>query len=322
MFGGFGLAEEVGGRGLLRQVAEQEVGLPLQLLLGAPRPPQAPDTDDGEQLFEADAGAPNEVFEVAVGAGMVAFSFDADGGFTLHALDEVEAEGEGLRGGVVSGEVAAGVDAGRGDPAAQQPGFVDVEFGPVEAAEVVDAGGHVFQRPVRLEEEALVALDGEGGRVALGKGVSGEALDLPPHLGDHVGCVALVGGLVEEGLAGLLELFARPEFARHPPPQDVGLPEVEPGEPVSHLDHVFLVDHDAIGLRHDLQQDGVGVTTPLGEAVPLDVGLHHAAARHARSDDGTGGDEAEVVVDPQLAHEHPHGGRLHVEAPDGSGFPQ
>ena len=51
----------------------------MQLLLGAPGPPQAPDADDGEQLFEADAGAPNEVLEVAVGAGMAAFPFDADG---------------------------------------------------------------------------------------------------------------------------------------------------------------------------------------------------------------------------------------------------
>ena len=158
--------------------------------------------------------------------------------------------------------------------------------------------------------------------MALGKGVAGKAFDLPPYLGDHVGGVALVGGFVEEGLAGLLELLARPEFARHPPPQHIGLPEVEPGEPVGHLDHVFLVDHDAIGLRHNLQQDGVGVTAPLGEPVPLDVGLHHPAARHARPDDGAGGDQAEVVVDPQLAHEHSHGGRFHVEASDGLGFPQ
>ena len=38
VFGGFGVAKEVGGRGLFGQVAEQEVGLPLQLLFGLPCP--------------------------------------------------------------------------------------------------------------------------------------------------------------------------------------------------------------------------------------------------------------------------------------------
>ena len=91
---------------------------------------------------------------------------------------------------------------------------------------------------------------------------------------------------------------------------------------MGHLDDVLLVHHDPVRFRHQLKEDGVGVVAPFGVPVPFDVGAHHAAARHAGPDDRTRGDESEVVVDAELAHEHSHGGRFDVEAPHRQGLPE
>ena len=75
--GEVGAHEEVCGGCTLGQVAKQEMGLPLELLLGASCPTEPSNADDGEQLFERGPGAPHKVFEVAVRAVGLPFSFYA-----------------------------------------------------------------------------------------------------------------------------------------------------------------------------------------------------------------------------------------------------
>ncbi len=137
------------------------MGFPLELLFGASCPTQPSNADDGEQLFEGSAGAPDQVFEVAVRTMGVSLSFYGCRCGALHAFDEVEPQCDGaVFGGVFRG-VPPGIDAGCCDAATEEPRFMDVELRAVEAPEIVDAGGHVFEGPVGLDEEALVAFNGE-----------------------------------------------------------------------------------------------------------------------------------------------------------------
>ena len=158
--------------------------------------------------------------------------------------------------------------------------------------------------------------------MSLGEGVPCEAFHLAPHLPNDVHGVALGDRLGVEGVAGAVEFVARPKLAAHAPPQNVGLAEVEPREPVRHFDHVFLVDHHPVGLGHQGQQHGVRVLAFCRVAVPFDVRLHHAASGHPRPNHRARRNQTQVVVHLQLAHEHPHGRGLHVKAPRGAGFAQ
>jgi hypothetical protein len=54
-----------------------------------------------------------------------------------------------------------------------------------------------------------------------------------------------------------------------------------------------------------------------GCAVAQDVLTHHAALRHARTDDAAGRHQRGIVLHAQLLQQHAHGRALHVEAADG-----
>ena len=233
---------------------------------------------------------------------------DACDGLGLDAADEVEAQQNGAAMRLHTRFPSPAVDTRCLDTAADHAGFVHVKFRAVEPAEVVDASGHVLDGPMRLQVQALVAFYGVRGGVTLGKGVPGEAFHLAPDLFDQHRVPPAFDGLLVEGVPRFGKLLPRPEFPAHAAAQHIRLTEVEPGEVVGHLDDVLLVHHYAVRLRHQLEKDGMGVVAPFGVPVPLDVGAHHAAARYAGPDDRARCDESEVVVDAELAHQHPHGG--------------
>ena len=301
---------------------EQEMGLPQQHVLGGAREAQGPHPNQDRQLLERRRDALDEVDKGGEGSAFAPGSFQGGHGRVVEVFDEVEAQGEGLRVRVGDGQGAHGVDARRFDAGAKHACFVHVEFSPVEAAEVVDARAHVLDGEVDLEEQALVALNCVRSGVAFGKGVAGEAFHLAPNLAHHVGRMALRHGLGVEGVAGPIEFFSGPELPAHAAPQHVGFPEVEAREPVRHLDHVLLVHHDPVRLGHEVEQDGVGVSAPVRVAVPFDVRLHHPASRHPRPNHRARCHQPQVIVDLELPHEHAHGGRFHVKASGGPGFPK
>ena len=299
---------------------EQKMGFPQEHVFGGAGEPKGANADQDGELFEGRSDALDEVDQGGEGTSFGSGLFEGGDGGVVEVLDEVEAEGEGLGCGVGDGQGAHGVDARSLDAGAEHAGFMHVEFGPVESPEVVDAGAHVLDGEVDLEEQALVALDRIRGGVALGEGVAGEAFHLAPHLADHVGRVAFRHGLGVEGVAGTVELLPRPKLPAHAAPQHVGLSEIEAREPVRHLDHVLLVHHDPVRLGHEVEQNGMGVGAFGRVAVPFDVRLHHPASGHPRPNHRARRHQPQVVVDLQFAHEHPHGGRLHVEAPGGAGL--
>lgn len=101
--------------------------------------------------------------------------------------------------------------------------------------------------------------------------------------------------------------------------------EAESGELMGDTDDVFLIDHHAVGLMQDVvefRQYSTRFFAEFGIAVALDVGAHHAAARDARTDDGAGRHQAQVVVGLQFGQQRAHGGRLDVEAADGLALSQ
>ena len=102
-----------------RRTRVSEISLTATSAPVSSRPTQAPDADHGNQLLEADAGAPHEVLDTAVGAGVEALPLDADGRLAFYALDEVESEGQRAGVGVGDREGADGVDARGGDAATE-----------------------------------------------------------------------------------------------------------------------------------------------------------------------------------------------------------
>ena len=86
---------------------------------------------------------------------------------------------------------------------------------------------------------------------------------------------------------------------------------------VCHLDHILLIDHDAVGFGHDLCQHGMGLLSALWVPMPQDVLPHHARSCHPRTDDGAGSHELQIGVGLQLSQQHAHGGRLYIKGTDG-----
>lgn len=157
------------------------VFMPHQFAFGTAGPAEGADADEQIELFAANVDAGCKIFEAGIGSVAQAFIDDAVGDIALEGLDVDKAEVDRLA--VDMREVEAVVDTGGLDVRAAHAGFVDIVFGLIEAAEVVDDPDHKFERVIGLEVEALKTFHGEAGGVGLAEGVAGKALDLPPHFG-------------------------------------------------------------------------------------------------------------------------------------------
>ena len=139
------------------------------------------------------------------------------------------------------------------------------------------------------------------------KGVAGKAFHLAPYFCNFRVRTTLSTSVCKKLILNILEFLTGSEFSRHASAQDVGLCERESAVVVRHFDDVFLVDHNAVGIREQFQKCGNGVLPAFRVAVAQDVLAHHAAGGNARPDDGTCGDQIHVALGLQLLHEHAHG---------------
>ena len=157
------------------------VFMPHQFAFGTAGPAEGADADEQIELFAADVDAGCKIFEAGIGSIALAFINNAVSDIALKGLDVDKAEIDGTA--VDVGEVEAVVDTGGLYIRAAHAGFVDIVFGLIEAAEVVDDPDHKLERVIGLEVKALKTFHGEAGGVGLAKGVAGETFDLPPHFG-------------------------------------------------------------------------------------------------------------------------------------------
>src|SRR5690606_28698417 len=147
--------------------------------------------------------------------------------------------------------MVAQIDTGWMDGGPPHPGLMDVKFGIVKTAAIVQYGHHELQGKVTFEIEALIALHRIGGGMSLGKGIARKTFDLSPDLGREPMIVAFLPAVIKKFALYRLEFFPGTELAAHPPPEHIGLPQVQARELVGHLEHILLVDHDPMGFRHD-----------------------------------------------------------------------
>lgn len=60
---------------------------------------------------------------------------------------------------------------------------------------------------------------------------------------------------------------------------------------VGNLNHIFLVDHDAIGFGHEVPKYGVSFFSFFGLYMSFNERAHHSAPGYARADDAAGSDQ-------------------------------
>src|SRR5687768_7934032 len=99
---------------------------------------------------------------------------------------------------------------------------------------------------VGLQVETLVTLYRKRGGMGLGEGITPKAFDLPPYLLCNVIRITKVFAVEEEVLFDPFKLFSSAVLTAHGPAEYVGLSHIQTRKVMGHLDHVFLVDHNAI----------------------------------------------------------------------------
>ena len=86
----------------------------------------------------------------------------------------------------------------------------------------------------------------------LSKCITGKTGYLVPDLGDQPFFITFFAAVVHKLVLHLLELFPGTKFSAHAPSQHIGLSKGKSGKIVSYFYYVFLVDHNAISLRHNI----------------------------------------------------------------------
>ena len=173
-------------------------------------------------------------------------------------------------------------------------------------------GGEEGHGVVRLEPGGVIADQGIGGGVGFVEAVFGEALHEVEDLAGRGGGHALAGGTLDEG--GALALHFLHVFFAHGAAQQVGAAEGEAGHDLGDLHHLFLIDHDAIGLGQDGVDGGVRAgpgLAMLAGAIGGDIG--HGAGAVERD----GGDEVFQPIGPHRAQAVAHALAFELEHPGG-----
>jgi len=132
------------------------------------------------------------------------------------------------------------------------------------------------------------------------KGIPGKTLDLAPHLRGKFCRISFAIAVLMKFLHNLLEFNSRPVFTAHRPAQNIGIGQVETGEMVAYLQHIFLVHHHTEGLLQLLFHHRVKIIDRFPVVKPPDILPHHAAFGHSRTDNRTGGHQGDVVVATKL----------------------
>src|SRR5690606_19217421 len=127
-------------------------------------------------------------------------------------------------------DMVAQVDAGWVEGASPHFCLMDVEFGVVKTAAIVQYRHHKFQGKITFEVEALIALHRIGGGMPLGKGIARKTLDLVPDIGRQVIVMPSFPTVFKKFSFYGLEFLPGTELAAHSPPKDIGLPQVQAGK--------------------------------------------------------------------------------------------
>ena len=220
------------------------------------------------------------------------------------------ADGEFAAGLALKGEVGAGaVDVGRQQGDGHAAGFL-AQGG--EAVGVVDgqrhAGGDEGFGVVGLHPGGLVGDQGVRGRVAFVEAIIGE---LGHQVEDFAGLFRLEAaghGAVAEDFS--LRVHFSADLLAHGAAQEIGGAEGVAGHGLGDLHHLFLVDHDAVGLGQDVVDGGVG-GGPFLAVLALAIGGD--AGHRARAVEGDGGDQVFEAVGAHLAQDVAHALALELE---------
>jgi len=292
-----------------------ELRLPEQGAFVLLQATEGPQPDQYHQLLLADRNPVDKLVDGAIGSVALALTDDKFNGGSLQVLHMDKSHVDGLAND--PGVVQAPVDARQFDRGPLPLRLVEIDPGMVKSAEVVDHRHHEFEGIVRLQVEALEALDGVGGGVGLRKGVAREGFDLPPHLPCQLFGMAHLPAVGKIFLFDLFELPERTVFPRHGAPEHIGFGQVQSGKMVGHFDYILLVHHHAVGFAQLLLHDGMEVGEIVGVVKSPDVLAHHSRFGHTGTDDRTGRHQADVVVAPQLFQQSAHGGALYIKTADG-----
>ena len=184
----------------------------------------------------------------------------------------------------------------------------------VGVAQVVGhRGGHELDRMVGLQIGRLERDQGIGGGVAFHEAVSGEFGHLFEDLLGLGLADAARHGAVDEGLS--LRLHFRLDLLAHGPAEQVGAAQAVAGQFLGDLHHLFLIDHDAVGLAQNAFQRRIEVVRRLLAVLAGDKAVdivHRAGAveRHHRYDvlEAVGPETPQHVAHARpFQLEHPHG---------------
>ena len=168
------------------------------------------------------------------------------------------------------------------------PKFVYIELGMVKAPKIIDHSHHKLQREIGFQVQALVAFHGKRGRMAFGKGITCKAFDLMPDFFRYRIFSSQFFTIGEKLILYPLKFIFGTGFSTHAPSQYIRFGETQPGKVMGYFDHIFLIDHDAISLRHDLPHDRVCLFSPLFADVSENILPHHSRAGYSRADNRAG----------------------------------
>ena len=174
------------------------------------------------------------------------------------------------------------------------------------------AGGDEHLRMVRLQPGGLVGDQRVGGGVRFVEAVVGELRHQVEDFGGLRRIDAALDRALGEDVA--LRLHLRGDLLAHGAAQQVGAAEAVAGHRLGDLHHLFLVDHDAVGLGQDVVDDRMRRVPFLAVLAPAVIGdVGHRAGTIQRD----GGDQVLEPVGPHLPQRVAHALAFHLEHPAG-----
>src|SRR5690606_2482652 len=281
-----------------------KVGFPQQSFLIQSGETQRTDTYEQVELFWRWSQTLQHIFQTEIGTAAVALLYNLFGKLVLQSLHMNEAYIHFIA--TDSSKVVAVVEAGQLYISTVASQLMEIKFSTVKAPEIVDYRDIKLYRIVSLEIQTLIALHSEGCRMAFGKRIASETFHLSPYLCYHLLLVAESPTVGKKLISQLPELIFRTVFATHSTPQNIRFVQRYTSEMVSHLDYIFLVYHDAVGLFEQFSHLGMQIHHLIGIMITFDILLHHAGLGHTRTYDRTCGHQSEVVRTFQLTQQLAH----------------
>ncbi|MNE21127.1 hypothetical protein D3C80_1142760 [compost metagenome] len=151
------------------------------------------------------------------------------------------------------------------------------------------------------------------------EGIAGKAFHLPPDLAADLLVIALGLAVGEKLIFDLDQMVFAAIFARHHAPEHIGIGHIQSAIGIGNLHYILLIDHDPIGLFELLLKHGMWIDDRARIVVPTDVFAHHTRTGYARTDNGRGCHQGQVVITAQLGKQLPHRRALDIETADGIG---